>query len=136
MSTAIEKMAAKVFASYLAARDWAKVSVLPSKVLKLDLATVTKVGIEIPSAVQKLVKVYASTDMRYAYVQVEGEGIWRKNAEGVLKDLPGMVTDSFKVEEVAKQTESNVKWMVLGASALVIGIVGFMLWKSGSIQRT
>jgi hypothetical protein len=135
MSTAIEKMAAKVFGSYLDARGWAKVSALPSKVLKLDLAAVTKVGIEIPPTVQKLVKVYASTDMRYVYAQIEGEGTWRKNAENVLKDLPGMITDSFKVEEVAKQTESNVKWMVLGASALVIGIVGFMLWKSGSIQR-
>lgn len=127
--TAQEKIVATMFDQYLLTRGWTRATALPVGAVKADLSLLTKVNVELPAVVRKLVSLYASRDLLQAYVKVEGAGIYTKKLGKALTDLPGAVVDSGKAEEVGAKVQRNMTWVIVGVGAALALVVGAIFWK-------
>jgi hypothetical protein len=129
MSSTTEKLSATVFGKYLEARGWRKISSLPAGLHKANLAVLSKVGVELPALVAKLISVYLAGDLVNVYVTVEGGGIWTKRTDKAIADLPGVAADASKAEEVGAQVQRDLTWVVIGTGAILAVVLGIVLWK-------
>lgn len=127
--TAQEKIVVAMFDQYLLSRGWSRAAEIPAGAIKADVASLTKIGVELPAAVKKYVSAYASKDLLRVYVKVEGAGIYTKATGAALKDLPGAVVDSGKAEEVGAKVQRNMTWVIVGTGLALALVVGVIFWR-------
>lgn len=129
MSSITERLAASAFSKYLESKGWTKVAVLPTGLYQADLSAISKIGVQVPAVVEKLVTAYMTVDLSRVYVEVRGGGIWTKKTGEAIADIPGAVVDAGKAEEVGAQVKRELTWVIVGVGAAVVGLVGLIVWR-------